>query len=302
MTPIAPAVVVAVFDDTGARASRPVLEQLARVAAPGDLAVCLHTRPDASDYAAVELVRSLGLRLWWGLPTDGVARIWRQQGADAAIAMLRTWLARLPPWAPEVICIDGEGAWKPLAGDPPSGLGELAKASIAAVRETLPGALVSWTSYDHPLWHRLPWEAILGPEGVDLHAPQIYAAPRSGVGDRHDAAARMTTVAEQWSKLCDAHPTIRRELTPGGSRCTPYGQIHSVTTAAAAMVLDSADTCRAWALPTRSDAEGVRALQALLSARRDAGRSAGAIARWQTAHGLVADGLAGRETLRAMGL
>ncbi len=144
MNGLAPAVVVAVFDDTGARASRPVLEQLARVAAPGDLAVCLHTKPDDSDHAAVELVRSLGLRLWWGLPADGVARIWRQQGDDAAIAMLRTWLARLPPWAPEVICIDGEGAWKPLAGDPPSGLGELAKASIAAVRETVPGAAVSW--------------------------------------------------------------------------------------------------------------------------------------------------------------
>ena len=45
-----------------------------------------------------------------------------------------------------------------------------------------------------------------------------------------------------------------------------------------------------------------RALEVVLTARRDCGRSAGALARWQAAHGLTADGVAGPLTLGAMGL
>lgn len=302
MTPLPPAVVVAVFDDTGARASRPLIEQLARVAAPGDLAVCLHTKPDDSDQAAVDLVRELNLRLWWGLPYDPIPRELDAHGADAAKELARSWAVRVAAWEPEVVCLDGEATWKTDAPTKRDALGELAVACIEATRAELPDAAISWTSFDHPYWHRLPWDAILGPRGVDLHAPQVYAAPQSGVGDRHDAANRILSANEQWQKFATAHPAIRRELILGGARCTPYGQIHHVTAAGAALVLDMADTCRAWALPTRSDAEGIRALQALLIARRDAGRSAGAIARWQAAHGLAADGLAGRETLCAMSL
>jgi murein L,D-transpeptidase YcbB/YkuD len=46
----------------------------------------------------------------------------------------------------------------------------------------------------------------------------------------------------------------------------------------------------------------VRALEALLLARRETGARAGAIARWQTSHGLTPDGVCGPVTLAAMGL
>jgi len=67
-------------------------------------------------------------------------------------------------------------------------------------------------------------------------------------------------------------------------------------------VLDATDTSRAWALPTRCDDAGLRALEALLTARRLHGRSAGAIRRAQAAHGLAVDGVCGPATLAALGL
>ena len=297
-----PAVVVTIYDDTGARRSSPILDRLARVAAPGDLAVCLHTTPDESDGSAVGVVRDFGLRLWWGLPYDGVARTLRQSGGTVARALAATWARRLHPYAPEVVCLDGEATWKPDAGADLATLGALALDTIAATRAELPGVPVSWTSYDHPLWHRLPWGAILGAGGVDLHAPQIYAAPVEGVSDHRAARGRIASASSQWEKLARDHASVRRELIPGGARCTTYGQIHHITTGGAALVLDTSDTCRAWALPTRSDDAGVRALEALLLARRETGARAGAIARWQTAHGLTPDGVCGPVTLAAMGL
>lgn len=295
-----PALVVTVYDDTGARRARPILERLARVAAPGDLAVCLHTTPDGGDQAAVDVVRSLCLRLWWGLPYDGIPRTLRRSGGTVARALAASWARRVRAWSPEVVCLDGEALWKPDATADLATLGSLALDAIAATRAELPGAAVSWTSYDHPLWHRLPWGAILGAGGVDLHAPQVYAAPESGVSDHRAAASRLASARRQWSALADAHAAVRRELLPGGERCTVYGQIHHVTTGGAALVLDASDTSRAWALPTRSDDAGVRALEALLIARRATGRSAGAIARWQRAHGLAADGVVGPATLASL--
>ena len=78
--------------------------------------------------------------------------------------------------------------------------------------------------------------------------------------------------------------------------------MHHLTTAAAVRVLDATDTSRAWALPTRCDDAGLRALEVLLTARRLHGRSAGAIRRAQAAHGLVVDGIAGDATCGALGL
>ena len=58
---LAPAVVVTVWNDPGAAKSRPMLERLARAAAPGDLAVAVHsTAPSA---ASVAVVRDIGLQI-----------------------------------------------------------------------------------------------------------------------------------------------------------------------------------------------------------------------------------------------
>lgn len=295
---LAPAVVVTVWNDPGCAKSRPMLERLARAAAPGDLAVAVHSTDPGAEGVAV--VRALGLRLWCALPYDPIARELRAKGQGAAVALARRYADRAAKHRPEVVELNGEATWKPGAG---ASLGDLA----ATVRDCLAttraacGVPLAWTSFDHLGYHRLPWGAIYGAGGVDLATPQVYAAPAEGIGDHHAAAGRLAAYAAQWAAMVRAG-TVRADLAPGGAGHIVYSQVHHLTTAAAVRVLDSSDTSRAWALPTRCDDAGLRALEVLLTARRLHGRSAGAVRRAQAAHGLVEDGIAGPKTLAALGL
>jgi len=312
--PVAPAVVVTVYPSgsmvSTVRASRPLLERLMRAAAPGDLAVCVHDPITGDERALTSMVRDLGARLWVAWGANPHVRTARAKGPASALDVCARWSAAAHQLGAEVIELNGERVgsdnptdWVIDAPGDAALLPALATSLIATVRASAPGARVSWTSHDHPRWHRLPWRAILGPGGVDLHAPQLYAADtRSDAPEGHrEAAARLASAAGQWRPMVDAGD-VRRELGPGGSGWTAYGQVHGLTTAGALVVLDSSDTSRAWALPTRSDAAGVLALEALLTARRLHGRSAGAIRRAQAAHGLAVDGVCGPRTLAAMGL
>ena len=292
------------------RDSRPLLERLLRAAAPGDLAVCIHDPITGDERALTSMVRDLGARLWVAWGANPHVRTARTKGPASALDVCARWSAAAHALGAEVLELNGErvGSDNPVDWviDAPGDaalLPALASSLIATVRASAPGARVSWTSHDHPRWHRLPWRAILGPGGVDLHAPQLYAADtRSPEPEGHRvAAARIASASAQWQSLVDSGD-VRRELGPGGAGWTSYGQIHSLTTAGALVVLDSSDTSRAWALPTRCDVPGVLALEALLTARRLHGRSAGAIRRAQAAHGLAVDGVCGARTLAALGL
>ena len=295
---LAPAVVVTVWNDPGCAKSRPMLERLARAAAPGDLAVAVHsTAPSA---ASVAVVRDIGLRLWCALPYDPIAKELRAKGAGKAAALARVYADRCAVHRPEAVELNGEAAWKPGDGASLDALGALARDCLATTRASV-GVPLAWTSFDHLGYHRLPWGAIYGAGGVDLATPQVYAAPAEGVGDHHAAAGRLAAYAAQWAAMVRAG-TVRADLAPGGAGHAVYGQVHHLTTAAAVRVLDATDTSRAWALPTRCDDAGLRALEALLAARRLHGRAAGAIRRAQAAHGLVVDGIAGDATCGALGL
>ena len=295
---LAPAVVVTVWNDPGAAKSRPLLERLARAAAPGDLAVAVHsTAPSA---ASVAVVRALGLRLWCALPYDPIARELRAKGQGAAVALARRYADRAAKHRPEAVELNGEAAWKPDAKATMDQLAALMRDCLATTRASC-GVPLAFTSFDHLGYHRLPWGAIYGTGGVDLATPQVYAAPVEGVGDHHAAAGRLAAYAAQWAAMVRAG-TVRADLAPGGAGHIVYSQVHHLTTAAAVRVLDATDTSRAWALPTRCDDAGLRALEVLLTARRLHGRSAGAIRRAQAAHGLVVDGIAGDATCGALGL
>ena len=295
---LAPAVVVTVWNDPGCAKSRPMLERLARAAAPGDLAVAVHsTAPSA---ASVAVVRDIGLRLWCALPYDPIAKELRAKGAGKAAALARVYADRCAVHRPEAVELNGEAAWKPGDGASLDALGALARDCLATTRASV-GVPLAWTSFDHLGYHRLPWGAIYGAGGVDLATPQVYAAPAEGVGDHHAAAGRLAAYAAQWAAMVRAG-TVRADLAPGGAGHAVYGQVHHLTTAAAVRVLDATDTSRAWALPTRCDDAGLRALEALLAARRLHGRAAGAIRRAQAAHGLAEDGIAGDATCGALGL
>lgn len=293
-----PCVVVTVWNDAGAAKSHAALERLSRAAAPGDLAVAVHsTAPSA---ASVAVVRALGLRLWCALPYDPIAAQMRANGAGRAVALARVYADRCAVHRPEVVELNGEAAWKPDAKAPAADLAALMRECLATTRASV-GVPLAFTSFDHLRWHALPWGAIYGAGGVDLATPQVYAAPVEGVGGVAEARARLKGYAAQWAAMVAAG-TVRPDLAPGGAGHVAYGQIHHVSTAGAALILDSTDTSRAWALPTRCDEAGLRAIEVLLTARRLHGRTAGAIRRAQAAHGLVVDGVAGPLTCAALGL
>lgn len=250
--------------------------------------VQIHTQPDASDAAAVSrIAREMpDARVWIGAPADTLARTPATAPKRAA-----EWARIAAQLGAEVLILNGEAAWK---GAAPS----LARDVIAAMRSAAPALVLGWTSFDHPRWHRLPWGAILGAGGVDLHLPQVYAAPEDGVATRASALARWESAARQWDALGDVLPAHRL----GGERCVPYVQAHHVSVSGTCALLDRAPLASAWALPTRSDDAGVLALRADATMRREAGHAPGRIARWQAAHGLVADGILGPHSLAAMGL
>ena len=312
--PLAPAVVVTVYP-SGSMAStvaqsRPHLERLMRSAAPGDLAVCVHDPINGDERALTTLVRDLGLRLWVAWGANPHVRTARAKGPASALDVCARWSRAAAALGAEVVELNGERVgsgnaedWVIDAPGDAALLPALATNLIATVREHAPSARVSWTSHDHPRWHKLPWRQILGVGGVDLHAPQLYAADtRSDAPEGHrQAAARIASATAQWRVLVDVGE-VRPELGPGGAGWCTYGQVHGITTAGAALILDSTDTSRAWALPTRCDEAGLRALEVLLTARRLHGRTAGAIRRAQAAHGLVVDGVAGPLTCAALGL
>jgi hypothetical protein len=275
-----------------------MLDRLMRAAAPGDLAVVVHDPPSGDERGAVDAVRSRDLRLWcaWGVDPDTL----RAPGVAARVTRTRAQLAA--SYGAEVCELNGEAKWK--RDDPRTpghDLAPLAREMIAALRSAAPGLLTSWTSYDHPLWHRLPWEAIAGTAGVDLLALQYYGADPGTAGpETHDdVRARMRRAVAQLGALV-ARRTIRADLGYGAGGWTPSGLVHGLPVAGAAVVLDAAPVTRAWALPTRVDAAGLEALEAVLTARRVMGRSAGAVVRWQSAHGLAVDGILGERTLASI--
>lgn len=144
---------------------------------------------------------------------------------------------------------------------------------------------------------------IYGPGGVDYSAPQIYAADPGapGLEDHHDARRRWNRAVHQHEAMV-RRGVYRPEFVPGAAACATYAQLHGCTAGCVAWLLDRAPVGRAWALPTRCDEEGLQGVEAVLLARRAHGAAPGAVARWQLAHGLETDGIAGPLTLRAMGL
>lgn len=284
-----PAVVVTVYGDLAGRQALPILDGLALDAAPGDLAVCLHDPPSSDDRALATAIRSRGLRLWYAWGVDPDVALSEVESSQRTRDRARLAVER----GAELIELNGEARWRGVPG-------ARAQAIIAAARAG--GVPVSWTSFDHLGYHRLPWGAILGPGGVDRHAPQLYGASGSATPARHPSVRARIARAEGQMRGLVARGVVRAELGPGGAGYDAYGQLHGMTTGAAAVVLDRTDVARAWAIPTRHDAAGLLALRAVLRCRRAVGCAAGSVARYQASVGLDADGVVGPDTLRALGL
>lgn len=302
MTPRVPApcVAVTIYGDLTGAASLARLEALAKAGAEGDFMAVIHDPPGRDEEALATLVRDRGWRLGyaWGVDPDV-----RLSVLDAAAQTRRR--ARLAAErGAELVELNGEAAWRHEGNDvgvrhPQTAR---ARAMLDAVREGAPEAALSWTTYDHVQWHRLPYGVICGEDGVDLLALQYYAADtRDTDPETHrEIRARMAKASAQLAGYV-ARGVVRPDLGPAGSGWTPYGQVHGLTTAGAAIVLDAAPITRAWALPSRVDLAGIDALEGVLLARRLTGhRGANALVHAQLKLGLAADGLLGPKTLDAL--
>lgn len=269
--------------------------------------VCLHLWPMDSTERYVEEARRIlpDTPLWAspgcnGLADDSLADV-QAQG--------RAWARRALRLGIECLLLNLEGSalpgypgWTSSDATTRAALGERARALLGAIAETAPSVAIGLTSHDCPDWHHLPWEALLGERSpVTVHAPQVYpGVPRPGASLK-GAQRRWILATGQWRRLVE-RGVVRRDLGPDGRGWTTYTQGWGAATAATAWLLDQRDRGLVWASPTRLWPEGRTALAASCELRRQAGDSAGAIARWQTSKGLDADSIVGPRTLAALGL
>lgn len=291
--PLGSGIFVTIYNDLRGVASLPILDELMTHARPGDLGVCIHDPPSDDDAALAATIKARGWRLIYGLGVDPDAK--RSVRDAAAVTRRRTRLAM--DRGAEAVELNGETAWKA------EGLDDHAREMIAAARDG--GApVVGWSFFDGPRSHRMPASAaVFGEGGVDYNAPQVYAANPGAAEVPGFAAARSrydrAVAQHEW---CVDRGIMRAELIPGERACAVYAQLHGVSPAGTAWLLDRGPVGRAWAIPTRHDDSGLQGLRAALIARREMGAGADAIKRWQQKHGLKVDGVAGPATLGAMGL
>lgn len=289
-----PGIFVSIYNDLRGVRSLPILAELQRHAAPGDLGVAIHDPPSDDDAALSRDVRAAGLRLIYGWGTDPDAR---RTVRDAAATTRRR--ARLAAdRGAEAVELNGEAAWKA------PGLSAHAREMLGAAREGAPGLPVAWSYFDGPDSHEMEPEtgrSIFGPGGVDYSAPQVYASDPGapGLEDHRDARRRWDRAVAQHEAMV-RRGIYRPELVPGREACAVYLQIHGVSSSCVAWLGNKSDVVRAWALPTRCDESGLRGLEYLLIARARFGRSAGAIERAQAALGLTVDGVCGPQTGAAL--
>lgn len=291
--PLGSGIFVTIYDDLRGVQSLPIVEELMTHAAPGDLGVCIHDPPSDDDDRLASIVVGNGWRLIYGWGVDPDAK--RTVRDAAAVTRRRTRLAM--DRGAEAVELNGEAAWKA------EGLDEHAREMIAAARDG--GAeVVGWSFFDGPRSHRMPASvAVFGEGGVDYNAPQVYAAnPGAAQPPGIDAARSRFDRARAQHEWCARQGLMRADLAPGSRACAVYAQLHGVSPAGTAWLLDRGDVGRAWAIPTRHDASGLQGLRAVLRARREMGTGADALKRWQQKHGLKVDGIAGPATLGAMGL
>jgi hypothetical protein len=268
-------------------------------------AVQLHSSPAHLRTAAVAaLAREVRVSLpdaalWLGVACDSPA--FRVAEGTRTVRWARDELATAARVAADlgapVVVWNAEAAWKRGAKGSATNRAELARALVMHVATQWPALVQGHTAYDQPHLHgSYPWAAWLG-EGspVSIALPQVYCAPKSGLAARGALARRLAAHRASWARS-EAAGLVRRGLD-----VLPYLQLHGVPAGQTVTLAAEHGIC-GWALPTRADAEGRRALRAL-GALRDAGAlGSGGVARWQAARGLVADGIVGPRTLAALGV
>lgn len=164
------------------------------------------------------------------------------------------------------------------------------------------------TSYDHVSQHsRFPWRAALKNSACCLFLDQRY----TDVGDpSHGRIAAREKSADTSQADAERKGLIPADVTPDVStdvdRVHLY-QLHGQHEGDLIAALAEHEHCAAWCLPLvkdggRADEAGLLALRAALRIRSLVGAGPGAVKRFQSLRGLVADGIVGPKTLAQLGL
>ncbi len=283
--------VITLWSAAGARAALDGARDLLARASPPT--VMVHHWPTLPAQAAVAREIARDHHLWIGAGIDAVAlavTAGRWSVSRAVSELVRLARAGVDAGATHLV-LDPEGRWEVRDAALHQRLCDTATAALAAIRAACPGLVLGHTSYDQPTLHaHYPWAAWLGPGGVDVALPQVYAAGGGPGSLTHRLAAHHAS----WQRA-----TALGWIRPG-LPVVPYLQAHGVP-AGETVVVGQAG-CALWASPARIDAEGERALRALCALTADGCVVPGAVARYQAAHGLVADGVCGPRTFAALGI
>ena len=268
--------------------------------------VCLHTSADSTDVTSAALVRSIGCaRVWLAIPANYLSRLDLDRGRVAAIAEV-TRVAKVARDAnAELLELNGEGAsdgakvgdWTSAPRDATEAarLESLARELIGAIRAVYPGA-VGWTSHDGTRSFKIPRSHLAL---VDLHSPQHYPAQPGVVVDQRALEHRVAWSEGQWDALA-ASGGCPADVAPYGGAWAAYGQAHGHSVAALVWGLVQAPTARLWACPSSWSPEAVTALTYARRMRAAVGTGHDAVARWQSARGITADGVIGPRTLASL--
>ena len=249
------------------------------------------------------------------LPT---ARLWVQVAAnflaaptlpaDAACDRVRALVRGAVAVGAEVFSLNGEEVshpggegWNARDGLPMASLRDRCQRILDAAHEEAAGRLVlGWSSHDCPEWHHLPWGAIFGPDSpVALNLAQVYPDRPGAVVGHQEALHRHATMAGQWAQLVAAG-AVRADLAPGGAGWVEYVQGAGLAVDGACALFNTSPLAAIWTAPGELDDLGVTAARADQQLRASVGHAAGRVERWQTAHGMVVDGIVGPRTLAAL--
>lgn len=308
MSPPLAGPVPTLWDSDGPEAAWVEAEELLARAAPP--AVQLHTwRPEL---VAGRVRAALpGVELVCGFGVDSVARNvalgrWTvRQGVRQFVALA----VRATDCRARAVCWNAEGGWKrPPSSDEAARLEAVVAEGLATVARDLP-TLRQWhTSYDHPSYHSAyNWRAWLGAESpVEESFFQVYAAPggqamaHRGALPRREARALASfgaAVRAGWFSADDPATALREGVQWGA-----YYQLHHVTTAdTVAAAVEKPRVCL-WAVRSRTDEDGRRALLALCELYRRGFWGPGMLQRFQASAGLAPDNVCGPLTLAALGV
>lgn len=293
----------------GAEAEVRACEVLLRQARPR--LVQLHTWTPERAAARVRALLGPDVGIVVGIGADGIARDVAKgtHPVSRGVATMLELAKRAHEESAVAIVWNAEAGWKrPPSSTEAALLSRCVREGLSAVAAKYPALEQHHTAYDHPGFHSTyNWRDWLG-EGSPIVAswPQVYAAPGGdAMAHRGALPAREARALGSWAAAIRAgwiDPDDASTPVREGVAWRPYYQLHHVPARDTITGALQHDGAMLWALRARSDDEGRRAFVALCALERAGFWRPDGVQAFQRDRGLDVDGVAGPQTLAALGL